>query len=335
MSFRPAESESARAFDLFGTRVSLLAGEPLSDEGPSAEVALIQIEGFLRVMHRRLTRFDPDSELCALNAAGGREFEASGMLSAAVGGAAWAARRSDGLVDPLILDGLEKAGYRASRKDAVPAPMADALAAAPARRPARPADGAAWRGIAVDPARATVRLPGSARIDLGGVGKGLAADLGSERLGGFSTHAVDAGGDVRIGGEDPEPRLVRVRHPMREELAHQLQVRTGSVATSGISNRVWRTGDGYAHHLIDPSTGEPAWTGLVQATALAPTALEAETLAKMAFLSGPDGADAVLARLGGITVDEDGGVHLHGSAADDAVIDLGAAQAVEAAGAAA
>ena len=333
MSFQPGAREAERAFDLLGTRVSVLAGAPLSDEGPSAEVALIQIEGFLRVMHRRLTRFDPDSELSALNAAGGSEFGASGMLSAAVGAAAWAARRSGGLVDPLILDGLERAGYRDSRKEAVPAPMADALAHAPARRPARPADGAAWSDIAVDPARATVRLPGSARIDLGGVGKGLAADLGSERLGGFSTHAIDAGGDVRIGGEDPEPRLVRVRHPMREKLAHQLRIRTGAVATSGISNRVWRTGDGYAHHLIDPSTGEPAWTGLVQATALAPTALEAETLAKMAFLSGPDGADAVLAPIGGITVDEEGGVRLHGPAAADAVVELGGARAIETAGA--
>ena len=54
-----------------------------------------------------------------------------------------------------------------------------------------------------------------------------------------------------------------------------------------------------AHHLLDPSTGRPAWTGLVGATALAPTALEAETLAKIALLSGPARGLRVLARHGG------------------------------------
>ncbi len=52
--------------------------------------------------------------------------------------------------------------------------------------------------------------------------------------------------------------------------------------------RLWRAPDGTPrHHLLDPSTLEPAWTGIVGATALAPTAVEAEALAKAALLSGP------------------------------------------------
>ena len=59
----------------------------------------------------------------------------------------------------------------------------------------------------------------------------------------------------------------------------------------GIDRRLWRAPDGSPrHHLLDPSTQQPAWTGLIAATALAPTALEADTLAKAALLSGPDGA---------------------------------------------
>ena len=70
-----------------------------------------------------------------------------------------------------------------------------------------------------------------------------------------------------------------------------LRVSDGAVATSGLDRRVWRRPDGsYAHHLLDPATGEPAWTGLIAATALAPTALEAEALAKAALLSGPERA---------------------------------------------
>ena len=84
------------------------------------------------------------------------------------------------------------------------------------------------------------------------------------------------------------------------------------IATSGIDTRLWETPAGYAHHLLDPSTGEPAWTGLVGTTALAPTALEAETLAKAALLSGPDGARRLLAPKGGLLVLESGEVELAG-----------------------
>ncbi len=62
------------------------------------------------------------------------------------------------------------------------------------------------------------------------------------------------------------------------------------------------------HHLLDPSTGAPAFTGLVAVTALAPSTVEAEALAKAALLRGPAGARSTLARHGGITVAEDGAV---------------------------
>jgi len=64
-----------------------------------------------------------------------------------------------------------------------------------------------------------------------------------------------------------------------------------------------------AHHLLDPSTGRPAFTGVVQATALAPTALEAELRAKCAVLSGPEAAPSCLPD-GGLLVLDDGTHHL-------------------------
>jgi thiamine biosynthesis lipoprotein len=83
----------------------------------------------------------------------------------------------------------------------------------------------------------------------------------------------------------------------------------GAIATSGLDVRLWRDEAGrVAHHLLDPSTGQPAWTGVIGATALAPTALEAETLAKTALLSGPARALRVLSRHGGLVVREDGDV---------------------------
>jgi thiamine biosynthesis lipoprotein len=92
--------------------------------------------------------------------------------------------------------------------------------------------------------------------------------------------------------------------------AHTLLVRDGGVATSGIDVRVWERDDGeFGHHLIDPATGRPAWTGLIAATAVAPTALEAEALAKAALLSGPAGGRRLLAtRHGGVLIHDDGEV---------------------------
>jgi len=66
----------------------------------------------------------------------------------------------------------------------------------------------------------------------------------------------------------------------------------------------------YAHHVLDPATGRPAWTGLVAATAVAGSALEAEVLAKAALLSGPLGARRLLRHRGGVRQHDDGRVEV-------------------------
>ena len=69
------------------------------------------------------------------------------------------------------------------------------------------------------------------------------------------------------------------------------------MATSGTTRRRWDGG----HHLIDPRTREPADTGVLQATAVAATGLEAEVLAKAAILAGPERAARTLSH-GGVIV---------------------------------
>jgi thiamine biosynthesis lipoprotein len=91
---------------------------------------------------------------------------------------------------------------------------------------------------------------------------------------------------------------------------HTFVLTDAGVATSGVGRRSWVGGDGQpAHHLLDPRTGRPAFTGIVQATALAPTATEAEVLSKAALLSGPASAPAVL-RHGGALVFDDGSIQV-------------------------
>ena len=112
--------------------------------------------------------------------------------------------------------------------------------------------------------------------------------------------AVDCGGDLRFGGA---PRRLEVADPFGGSPLHVFEVRDGAVATSGIGRRSWLDEHGRpAHHLLDPATGRPAFTGVVQATALAPTALEAEWRAKAAILS----ADPTWLAHGGVLVRDDG-----------------------------
>jgi FAD:protein FMN transferase len=75
------------------------------------------------------------------------------------------------------------------------------------------------------------------------------------------------------------------------------QLSACAVATSGTSVHRWQLADGRAtHHLIDRRTGRSAATDVVQATVVAPTAREAEMLAKSAVILGARGAYPFLTR---------------------------------------
>ena len=153
------------------------------------------------------------------------------------------------------------------------------------------------------------RRPGTV-LDPGGVAKGLFADELATRLDGFDAFAIDCAGDIRLGGRAGLERSIHVTSPFDGARLHTFVLGGGAIATSGIGKRSWLDADARpAHHLLDPRTGRPAYTGIVQATALAPTAAQAEALAKAAVLSGPDGATRWL-RHGGMVVFEDGNYEL-------------------------
>jgi thiamine biosynthesis lipoprotein len=264
---------------------------------------------FAEIEHR-LSRFDPDSDLSRLNADPRACAPAGPLLRAAVAGALRAAWLTGGLVDPTLLGALRRAGYGESRAHVDAPSLARGLACAPPRRPARPDPAAAWRAVEVDDAAGAIRRPPGLELDLAGSVKGWAADVVATRLARHGRCAVDCGGDMHVNAGSGAPWEVRVRHPLTGAIAHTLRVRAGGVATSGIDARLWERPEGdFAHHLIDPATGSPAWTGLAAATALAPTALEAEALAKAALLSGPSAGRRLLrGRHGGVLVHDDGTV---------------------------
>jgi thiamine biosynthesis lipoprotein len=286
-------AETRASFPCFGGRVALVA---------SSGQDLISLRALFEGWHRRLTRFDPTSELSLLNADPREQVRVSALMACFVAAAIDAADRTDGLVDPTLVGEIEAAGYRADLGK--PVDLAHSLDLAPPRQPARPHPARRWLDVSVDPASRTVIRPPGVRLDSGGIAKGLFADLAAERLTRAGSFAVDCCGDVRVGGRDGLPRPVLVDDPFgRGEPLHEFRIVRGGAATSGIGRRSWIGPDGLPkHHLLDPSTGQPAYTGIVQATALAPTAADAEVRSKAALLSH----DPAWLAHGGVLVFDDG-----------------------------
>jgi thiamine biosynthesis lipoprotein len=271
--------------------------------GRTAADAVAMAKSVLLGWHDRFTRFDPDSELSRLNADPRDVVPVSDAMARLAEAVVSAGRLTGGLVDGTLLREVESAGYRADLGSSLP--LECALELAPPRRPAAAGGNGRWSQIQVDRARGTVTRPPGLLIDSGGLVKGLAADVLAHTLGAHATFAVEAAGDVRVGGAGDISRPVQVASPFNASMLHTFSLVDAGVATSGIGRRSWLRPDGTpAHHLLDPSTGEPAYTGVVQATALAPTALEAEARAKAAVLSGPEGGRAWLPH-GGVLVFED------------------------------
>jgi thiamine biosynthesis lipoprotein len=296
--------EAHLRFDCFGGTVAVhVRGETEADGRRLAEGA----QETLLDAHRRLSRFDPESELSRLNRDPRPEVPASSLLRKLAAAVFSAGFRSSGLVDATMVEAIERAGYAGSLDPSVtPTPIAGPGASSPAH----PDPEAHWSQVGVDDEAGTVIRPTGVKLDGGGIVKGLLADLVGESLAGCRAYAVDCCGDIRVGGRRGLRRLLRVEDPHGGEPLHELALADGGIATSGITKRVWIGPDGRpAHQILDPATGRPAFTGIVQVTALAPTALPAEILAKTAFLSGPGHAASNLPH-GGVVVRADGDVEI-------------------------
>lgn len=294
--------EAAERFHCYGSQCCVLVIGP--GGAGTAQQAARQVRRRLLRWHERFSRFLPESELSRVNADPRARMRVTGTMARLAEAAVWAAEETGGLVDSTLVAQIERAGYASDLGD--PLPLADAFRLAPVRRPATSSGDEWWRDVRVDRALLALERPPGLLLDSGGLAKGLFADLAADLLADHESFAIDCGGDIRLGGAGGVPRAVDVVSPFADHVLHRYELVDGGVATSGIGKRSWPTADGaVGHHLLDPATGEPAFTGVVQVTALAPTATEAEALSKAALLRGPAHAGGVLVH-GGVVVLDDG-----------------------------
>lgn len=239
----------------------------------------------------RLTRFSPTSDLVRLNTWPSMRAPIRPTLAAVMDWGREAQGLSDGIVDIALLDARLEA-------EGIGSPPTSPGPASPASRRWSMARGPRW----TDALR-----PMGLTFDLDGVAKGWLADRALRRLAAHPSAVVDADGDIairlgpgrrmRFGVADPR---TTGRTLVELELC---RAATGiaadfGLATSGTSVHRWTVDGRPSHHLIDPRTGRPARTDLVQATILAGSAREAEAIAKTAVIVGSEAALERLDRRG-------------------------------------
>jgi thiamine biosynthesis lipoprotein len=239
------------SFPALGTTAVVLVsdGAALADARAICEDVIAEVD-------RACSRFRDDSDLTRVNSHPNEHVLVSVGLLDALDVALFAARVTDGLVDPTVGSAMRAIGYDCDFTEM-------AADGPPLRVVVRPVPG--WRRLDVDHERGTVRVPDGVEIDLGATAKAWCADRAA-RAAADNTGVgvvVGLGGDLSVAGDVPPGGWqVRIaddhRASIDEEGGQTVSILGGGVATSGTSVRRWTRAGQSLHHVVDPSTGRPA-----------------------------------------------------------------------------
>jgi thiamine biosynthesis lipoprotein len=165
-----------------------------------------------------------------------------------------------------------------------------------------------------------VTLGRGVSIDLGAIGKGIGCDEIERYLSGRSDvrgALVNIGGSsvLTYGEKDTrEPWKVAVLDPRDESgfLGALSLEGANHVSSSGDYERFFEAGGVRYHHILDPSTGYPADSGLISVTVVMDSGAYCDALSTACFVLGYERAQALLAKYGAeaIFVDSDKNVRV-------------------------
>jgi thiamine biosynthesis lipoprotein len=238
--------EAARTAYLMGTRVTLVA------RAAGRELATENLESLLQSLEQSealLSTWRIDTTLGRLNAASPGEPLAldPGLCTTFQKLTSWH-ERTGGAFDPAVGPLVDAWGIE--RDPRVPSD-AEIRSLLPASRLS------AWQ---FDPVGCTVTRPPRGRLDSGGFGKGAAFDAAVRLRLPADGWLIDLGGQVGAHGQGPFGGWrVGIADPRRRDReAFAVRLITGSLATSGGSERDRRAGVRRIGHILDPRSGQPA-----------------------------------------------------------------------------
>ncbi len=298
----PAEWVQRVTDGIMGTRITV---ELWSEDRPRAEAAIDAVLEAMRHVDDAMSTYKPTSEVSQVNAhAADGPMPISEELFHVLTEAEKYSELTDGAFDITYAS----VGYLYDFREHVKPSDRQIARALPAVN---------HRHVILDPKNRTVRFTQKGvRIDLGGIAKGYAVDLGIEALKARGiTHAyVGAGGDSRIIGDRfGKPWMVGIRDPRKGpgSVITRIPLVDAAISTSGDYERFFDEDGVRYHHIIDPHTGHSA-SKVRSATVIGPYAMRTDGLSKTAFVLGPQKAmriynriediDAVIVELDGTVI---------------------------------
>ena len=248
-----------------------------------------QSESLIASLESLVSVTDADSELYAINQTGSGMLteEASSLMKQALE----ICRRTDGALDlsiyPIVRAwGFTTGSYQVPDEAEIQAllPLVD------------------YRKIQYDAATGTVTLPEGMEIDLGSVAKGYAGQLAAQMLRehGVQSALLNLGGNVQTVGTKPDgsPWQIGIKDPQGEDAMMVLSVEDQAVVTSGGYERYFEQ-DGQTYwHIMDPSTGHPADSGLISVTIVGDEGVVCDGLSTALFVMGLEKAADLWAQSG-------------------------------------
>ncbi len=138
-----------------------------------------------------------------------------------------------------------------------------------------------------------VLLNGST-VDFGAIAKGHMADIikGSLMSKGVDSALVNLGGNVMTIGAKPGDKnwVIAIQDPEGQTGASigTLKIKNKTVVTSGNYERFFIKDGVRYHHILDPETGYPGDSGLIQSTIISDYSIDSDALSTTTFLLGAE-----------------------------------------------
>lgn len=268
--------------------------------GEKAESAVAEAKSVLSTLEYKLSRFMPDSEVSKLNLFSGKghvkiSCETYEVLSFAL----LLSEISQGLFDITVAPLIDLWDYKHSFHVPEVTRIQSVLPQVN------------FHDLLLNSQDKTACLRNEGQsIDLGGIAKGYASDRFIKTLKehGVSSAFINIGGNVSTLRNKPDgsPWSVGIRHPRQNGcLLGAVKVTSKAVVTSGDYERYFTDMSGKRwHHILNPTTGFPANSGLISATVIDDSAMTADALSTAIFIAGFDkgleylmqfpGAEAIL-----------------------------------------
>ncbi len=260
------------------TRSKFLMGTIVEVTAPNQKAVEIVFDEF-KILEEKLSHFNPDSQIGRLNSQG--ELVVDSQLIRVIKKSLEISQASRGAFDvtcaPLV-DIWKKAIKEKNPPDKRDIEKALLLVG--------------WKNIYFDEQSGTVKLKPGMKIDLGAIAKGFAVDEAIAKLkkAGVKSALIDAGGNCFcLGAKSGRPWSIGLINPRKKDEIIQIFALTNkAIATSGDYEQFFISNNKRFSHIIDPSSGYPADTGICSVTVIANDATTADALSTAIFVLGEE-----------------------------------------------